>query len=139
MRIVTALFAAALTSLAYTNSAAGQDLTAGTLTGEVVSALAEAAGSTTVTVLDVPPQRFFVLTQSCFARNPQSLLDGSDSGRLPLVNQDCTVYTPGLVYEPGEILTYTNPVPPPNVDFVTVTGVLVPMNTPGGPGGPGGP
>lgn len=125
MHLVSGLGAALLSILLVKGHAYGQTIKDGTLTGEVRSATAEALEGTTETLLFVPPDRAFIMTQACVI----GVLSGSVLGKVS-ENSGCRVYTPGIAFQPGELILLTAlPIPPfpgPGGDAsALITGVLV--------------
>ena len=132
MRIVSGLGAALLAVILLTGPVQGQTIEAGALTGDIVSATAAAPIETTTTVLFVPADSTYIMTQACVSPGGPSgspTLSGSVLGDL-IIDVGCTEFTPGLAFQSGELITFTgqtmSPFPVPASDStVLITGVLV--------------
>ena len=131
-RIASGLGAAMLSGVLLTVPVHGQTIEAGGLTGDVVSATAAAPFETTTTVLFVPADSTYILTQACVTSGAQAApptLSGSVLGQI-FTGFECTEYSPGIAFQSGELITFTGqPVPPfpaPAEDSrVLITGVMV--------------
>lgn len=132
MRVASGSAAVLFSALLVSGPAHGQTIEAGGLTGDIVSATAAAPFETTTTVLFVPVDSTYILTQACLTSGGMALpptLSGSVLGDF-LMSGGCTVFTPGLAFQPGELITLTGqPLPPfpgPASDSTAlITGVLV--------------
>ena len=125
VRLVSGLGAVLLSTLLAVGTAYGQTLKDGTLTGEIRTATAETPAGTTTTVFFVPPDRAYIMTQACV----NGALSGSILGKLS-DGFGCTVFTPGIAFQPGELISLTARPPlqipgPPNDASALITGVLV--------------
>ena len=100
---------------------AAQTITNGGLTGVMVTRAAKVGGSTTITFLTVPANRYFILTQACYTTAAGTNLrfngvggaqgnQGNTSAEpeATLDNTDCKQFTPGLVYQPGDAVAFRN-------------------------------
>ena len=129
MRLVSGLGAVLLSTLLVTGHANGQTLKDGTLTGDIHSATAQTPPGTTTTVFFVPPGRTYIMTQSCVS----GILSGSVLGNVS--DGGCSVFTPGIAFQPGELISLTarppSPFPGPGDDGASalITGVLVDLET----------
>jgi len=132
MCVASGLGVVPLAILLATGPAHSQTLEAGALTGDIRSATAVAPFDTTTTVLFVPADSTYILTQACLETGGMSgpgTLSGSVLGDF-LTGFGCTVFTPGLAFEAGELITFTGPPEPPfpgptgDVSAL-ITGVLV--------------
>ena len=65
MRVLSGISVILLSIMLVTGHAYSQTLKKGTLTGEIRSATAEAPETTSTSVLLVPENRFYVMTQAC--------------------------------------------------------------------------
>ena len=87
----------------FSETAAGQDITAGALSGTVLSAGATVPNLSQAFVTTTPANRAFVLTQVCTTR-PDALRvnAGPQIGDIPLEqDRTCTQFVPGIAIPPN--------------------------------------
>jgi hypothetical protein len=117
---VVAVSAVSIASI-YPNLVAAQSITNGGLTGVMVTRAALVNASTTISFLSVPPNHYFILTQACYSFGTGTNLrfngvggvNGNQGGtsiepQATLDNTDCKQFTPGLVYQPGDVVVFRN-------------------------------
>jgi hypothetical protein len=120
LRLTTPFMLAAAVTVCATPGVA-QSIKDGGLTGVMVTRAARVGPATDITFLTVPANRFFILTQACFTTGEGTNLrfngvggeDGNQGGtqlepQATLDNTECKVFTPGLVYHPGDAVRFRN-------------------------------
>ena len=140
-RILKVVLTTLLVSFACATAASAQRVENGQLTGKIISGGADVTlTGVSVTILTVPVTGHFVVTQACAAlnhRNEGSRPRIASSATGPIVAgsgfrvtnggggsyESCTLYSPGLSLQPGEVISC---VPVTNGEaHCTVTGVLL--------------
>ena len=130
MHVFSKAAAVLLLSALSIGSAHSQQLKDGALSGEVLSASAVVSFGTTGSVLLVPNDRFYVLTQACREGFGTATLAGSTLGPV-VTSNPCLTYTPGIAFQPGEEITFTAVQQFPGQTgsiTISLTGVLVDPN-----------
>ena len=130
MRVISALSVLVLSIVLLAGHAHSDGQKSESRAGEIRSASITLPVSSSGVLFVVPADRFYLLTQACIDQGlVAQTLSGSEFGVL-VTDGGCTEYTPGIVFEPGEVITNTTGVPPfPVPDDLTVsaniTGFLV--------------